>query len=105
MASDSFAFDPTTIDLISPERYERSGYPHDEWTWLRAHAPVFWYERPNFDPFWAITKHADIIEIGKRPRDFLIGPRIAIFANDLPVDDQPTRHLATMDGAEITTYP
>ena len=74
MPAEPLDFDPSKIDLITPERYEREGYPHDEWTWLRAHAPVFWYERPNFDPFWAITRHADIVEIGKRPDDFLIEP-------------------------------
>ncbi|MBW2361543.1 MAG: cytochrome P450 [Deltaproteobacteria bacterium] len=100
MVAEPFDLDPRTIDLITPERYERDGYPHDEWTWLRANAPVFWYERPNFDPFWAITKHADIVEIGKRPDDFLIEPRIAIFANNVPVDDQPMRHLMTMDAPD-----
>jgi len=100
MPAEPLDFDPSKIDLITPERYERNGYPHDEWTWLRAHAPVFWYERPDFDPFWAITKHADIVEIGKRPGDFLVGPRIAIFAKQVPVDDQPTRHLMTMDAPD-----
>jgi len=100
MAPAPLDLDPTSIDLVTPERYERDGYPHDEWTWLRANAPVFWYDRPNVEPFWAITKHADIIDIGKRPGDFLIGPRIAVFAKDLPIDDQPMRHLATMDGPD-----
>ena len=100
MVAEALDLDPNRIDLVTSELYERRGYPHDEWTWLRANAPVYWYERPNFEPFWAITKHADIIDIGKRPEDFLIGPRIAIFAKDVPVDDQPTRHLATMDAPD-----
>lgn len=48
--------DPGTLDIVSPAHYQQGGYPHAEWTWLRRHAPVSWYERPNFDPFWAITK-------------------------------------------------
>ncbi len=32
--------DPTTLDVISPEKYQREGYPHAEWTWLRANDPV-----------------------------------------------------------------
>ncbi len=78
------AFDPAALDLVSPEHYERNGYPHPEWTWLRRHDPVFWYERPNVDPFWAITKHADIIAIGKQPELFLNAPRLAVFTRDLP---------------------
>src|SRR4029450_3680939 len=59
------AFDPGPLAVASPEHSEQHGYPHAEWTWLRRHAPVFWYDRPRFDPFWAITKHADIIELSK----------------------------------------
>ncbi len=90
-------FDPRTIDVVSPDKYMREGYPHAEWTWLRKHAPVFWYDRPEFEPFWAITKHADIVEIGKNPTDFIIAPRLAVFvaANEPP--EQEARHLLNMD--------
>ena len=70
--------------MISPEHYEKNGYPHAEWTYLRKHAPVYCFDRGNFDPFWAITKHADIVEIGKNPTDFIIEPRIAVFTRDVP---------------------
>ena len=47
--------DLATLDIASPEHFERNGYPHREWAYLRRHAPVFWYERDNVDPFWAVT--------------------------------------------------
>ena len=98
-------FDPTTLDLITPEHYERNGYPHAEWAWLRRNDPVFWYERPNVDPFWAITKHADIIEIGKQPDIFLNEPRLAIFTNDLPPPPEgAARHLLNMDPPDHARY-
>jgi hypothetical protein len=28
-------FDPRTLDIVSPEKYQREGYPHAECTWLR----------------------------------------------------------------------
>ena len=91
-------YDVATIDVASPEHYERHGYPHAEWTWLRRHAPVFWYERPNVEPFWAITKHADIIEISKQPELFLNAPRLAVFTLDLPPPPEgEVRHLLNMD--------
>jgi cytochrome P450 len=99
------AFDPLTLDLITPEHYERHGYPHGEWTWLRRHDPVFWYERSNVDPFWAITKHADIIEIGKQPEIFLNAPRLAVFTNDIaPPPEGTARHLLNMDPPEHARY-
>jgi len=98
-------FDPATLDLATPEHYERHGYPHAEWTWLRHHDPVFWYERPNVDPFWAITKHADIIELGKQPDVFLNAPRLAVFTNDLPPPPEgAARHLLNMDPPEHARY-
>ncbi len=97
-------FDPSTLDIVTAEKYQREGYPHAEWTWLRKHAPVFWYERPDFDPFWAITKHADIVEIGKRPEDFIIAPRIAVFHRENQPPEDPARHLLNMDPPDHGKY-
>ncbi len=98
-------FDPANLDLITPDHYERDGYPHPEWTWLRRHDPVFWYERDNVDPFWAITKHADIIAIGKQPEIFLNAPRLAVFTRELPPPPEgQSRHLLNMDPPDHGRY-
>jgi cytochrome P450 len=99
------AFDPATLDVATPTHYERNGYPHAEWTWLRRNAPVFWYERPNVEPFWAITKHADIVEISKQPTLFLNAPRLAVFTNDIPPPPEgEVRHLLNMDPPDHARY-
>ena len=49
------------------------GYPHDEWALLRSEAPVFYYERPGVRPFWAVTRHADIITVSRQPELFRSG--------------------------------
>ncbi len=95
--------DPAKLDVISPEKYEREGYPHREWTWLRKHDPVRWFESDYCDPFWAVTKHADIVAIGKNPTEWIIEPRIAIFTNDA-LEEPTTRHLLTMDPPEHGRY-
>lgn len=97
--------DPATLDVVGAEQYERHGYPHAEWAWMRQHDPVFWYERPNVDPFWAITKHADIIAIGKQPQRFLNAPRLAVFTHDLPPPPEgASRHLLNMDPPDHARY-
>jgi cholest-4-en-3-one 26-monooxygenase len=97
--------DAATLDLVTPEKYEREGYPHAEWTWLRQHDPVFWYERPNVEPFWAITKHTDIIDIGKQPAIFLNAPRLAVFTLELPPPPEgAVRHLLNMDPPDHARY-
>ena len=55
-----------TIDIHSTDLYVSRGYPWPEWDLLRKEAPVFWYEREGIDPFWAITRHADVLTVSKR---------------------------------------
>src|SRR6201988_4463781 len=42
---------------------------------LRAKAPVSWVEVPKYRPFWAITKHADIMDIERDNMLFTNWPR------------------------------
>lgn len=98
-----------TIDIISPEHYQKNGYPHAEWTYLRKHKPVFRVEHPRCDPFWAITKAADIMEISKQPRLWLNGPRLMVFVlapgeEALPPEALPLKHLLNMDPPEHGDY-
>lgn len=59
-----------TVDILDPDLYVQRGYPHDEWTLLRKQAPVFRYERPRVVPFWAVTRHADIVTVSRQPELF-----------------------------------
>ena len=93
------------LDIATPDHYERHGYPHREWALLRRHAPVHWYERANVEPFWAVTKHADVVLLGKHPELFLNAPRLAVFTLDLPPPPEgATRHLLTMDPPDHAKY-
>jgi cholest-4-en-3-one 26-monooxygenase len=96
----TFTSAPTAEDIVSPERYRDLGYPHEAWTWLRNHDPVRFYpDSERFKAFWAITKHADIVDIGKNPADFIIQPRLAVFdqTNQPPEGEMLARHLLNMD--------
>jgi cytochrome P450 len=86
-------------DLVDPARYARDGYPHEAWTRLRADAPVAFFEPPGFQPFWAITKHADVMELARQPRRFssaqgisLRRVREVVPPTDLLVLLDPPRH-------------
>ncbi len=57
---------------------------------LRAEDPVSWQTQPgNAVDYWAITKHADITEISKRPDLFLSAPRLVIQHLEEEVRDLP----------------
>ncbi len=58
------------LDITDTDRYVRYGYPWAAWDLLRKQAPVFWYQRPRFEPFWAITRHEDIGFISRSPELF-----------------------------------
>jgi cytochrome P450 len=38
---------------------------HSAYAWLRAHNPLGIAQVEGFDPFWVVTKHADILEISR----------------------------------------
>ena len=61
--------------LADPKAYTDEAGLHAALTHLRAHAPVSRVEVPNYAPFWAITKHADIMEIERANDLFLSEPR------------------------------
>jgi cholest-4-en-3-one 26-monooxygenase len=99
------SLEPRTLDIATPEHYERNGYPHREWAWLRRNAPLFWYERGNVDPFWVVTKHADVVWLSRQPERLQNAPRLAVFTNDLPPPPEgEARHLLNMDPPDHAKY-
>jgi len=61
-------FDPD--DLITPSNYGVGGQPHAIWNQLREQSPVHRVESSSHPPFYAITRHADIMEISNKPNIF-----------------------------------
>ncbi len=53
---------------------------HAVTTKLRHEDPVHWVEHPDFNPFYVLTKHADILDVELHPTEFLNAPR-AILGN------------------------
>lgn len=87
------------LDLVDPARFARGGYPHAVWTRLRAEAPVAHFAPPGYRPFWAITRHRDIVEIASQPRRFsnahgiILGRANAVAVpSEMVVTLDPPRH-------------
>ena len=93
-----------TIDIIGPDHYQQNGYPHAEWALLRREAPLYWFDRTDDDPFWAVTKHEDIVLLSRQPKKFLLNPRLAVFPDFQPVEAEEAHHLLTMDPPEHGAY-
>jgi cytochrome P450 len=61
--------------LADPTAYADDERLHAALTHLRATNPVAWVDNPPYHPFWAITKHADIITIERDNELFISEPR------------------------------
>jgi len=67
--------DPAGVALTDARAYSDEKRLYAALAHLRAHAPVAWVEAEGFQPFWAITKHADIMDIERQNDLFTNDPR------------------------------
>jgi cholest-4-en-3-one 26-monooxygenase len=83
------------LALVDPARFAQNGYPHAVWTRLRAEAPVAHFAPPGYQPFWAVTKHADIVDVSSQPLRFSSAHGIILGrANAVAV---PSEMVVTLD--------
>ena len=61
--------------LAEAKAYSDERRLHEALAHLRAHAPVSWVDVPPYAPFWAITKHSDIMDIERQNDLFTNDPR------------------------------
>ncbi|WP_419924492.1 cytochrome P450 [Candidatus Poriferisocius sp.] len=89
--------DVDPLDLISPQRYGANGQPHRQLAWLRQNSPVHRCEPEGFQDFWAITRHADIIEVSMQPELFSNEADGIVVLSDQQVADQKKGKSAISD--------
>jgi cytochrome P450 len=67
--------DPAGRVLADPQAYTDEKTLHEALAHLRKEAPVSWVDVGDYRPFWAITKHADIMDIERQNDLFTNFPR------------------------------
>ncbi len=96
------------LDVITARRYGEQGYPHQEWTRLRRESPLHRFHPDGYKPFWAVTKHADIIEVSTQPDVFKSEGRFVLFPEfdgELSLEENPPlKMLVNMDPPEHRDY-
>ena len=83
------------LDLVDPVRFGRRGYPDALWTRLRAEAPVAHFAPPGYDEFWAVTKHAHVVEVASQPVRFSNEHGLVLGPQGAPT--QPMEMVVTLD--------
>ena len=89
------------VDLLDPELYRRD--PHDVWAWMRANEPVY-RDEPN--GLWAVTRHADVMDVERRSMVFSSRGYRAVLAPDeanmIAQDDPRHRQQRMLVQGELT---
>ncbi|MBL8651723.1 MAG: cytochrome P450 [Sphingopyxis sp.] len=67
--------------VVDPVAYGEWDALHEKLGWARANAPLAVAETGDFDPFWLVTRHADIMAISKDPQRFANGIRPTVLTN------------------------
>lgn len=91
-----------SVDLWDPQTFV-SAVPHDYFAELRANDPVHWEPEPDGTGYWAVTRHADVVEVSRDPATFSSGEKTALLM-DLPPDEMlfMKQQMIHMDAPEHT---
>src|SRR5262245_18898550 len=104
--------DPIGDQVANPQTYADMEGFHALFARLRDEASVRWTTPAKTQPFWLLSRHADIIEIERQPEIFLSGPRLELYSLEQEATIQAThagrttaiRSILHMDGAEHRSY-
>ena len=97
----------TKIDplrLLEPQAYADHGYPFQEWATLRREDPVTYFEAEGWAPFWAITKHRDIVEISKQPDKFLNEPGATFMPDRGKEQEELAKQIRTIINMDLPEH-
>ena len=65
--------------ILTPKAYAEDAPVHEAFRWLRANAPLAQANLEGIRPFWAVTRHADILEVSRQNDLFHSGDRSTTF--------------------------
>jgi cytochrome P450 len=94
--------------FVDPNAYADERIFHQATTLLRRESPVHLVDEPGYRPFWALTRHADVMEVERDNARFLSAPR-PLLANEaaeqLAIEKgQVLRTLIHMDEPDHKAY-
>ena len=112
MSNDTSTPPHIAANIVDPLAYAESRGLHNDFTWLRAHMPLSKAQVNGFDPFWVVTRHADIAEISRQNALFHNGDRPTVltdksseaFVRKLTGMPHLVRSLVQMDAPDHPKY-
>ncbi len=90
------------IDLYDPDGYV-AGPPHEVFERLRAEEPVHWQPMPEGTGYWAVLRHADLVQVAREPKTYSasrggvvledLSPETLAMMQDMLLAMDPPRHV------------
>ena len=95
------------INLLDRDVFTR-GVPHEWFTYLRKHQPVFHHPEPHGPGFWVVSKHADVQAVSRDPVTYSSdqdrGGITPLEEPETPMPAGGIKVLIAMDPPEHTRY-
>jgi len=108
---DTASLNRAVATLISPQGHANEIRLNRACAALRRLSPVHWVDSPSIRPFWAITRHADILSVELRSQEFAAAPRTYLASEiaekvlrQVTGKPQVVRGLTEMDEPDHAAY-
>jgi cytochrome P450 len=96
--------DDVVAELHDPDWY-RTPDAHARLAELRRTDPVHWQDEPDGPGYWAVLRHADVVEVSRHPETFSSSlGGIVLEDSDPEMLEQSRRMLVVMDPPKHTAY-
>ena len=96
--------DTDAVDIYSPDLYAE-GPPHELFTRLRREGPMCWQEVPEQAGYWAVLRHADVVQVARHPEVFSASEGGVVIEDLEPASLEAMRDmLLAMDPPRHTAY-
>jgi len=93
--------------VVDPKAYALEKPLDEAFKWLRENAPLAKIQPAGYNPFWAVTRHADIQAVEARNDLFLSGGRMVAVCDaqrEANAPELPVRTLVQMDSPDHMAY-
>ena len=91
-----------SVNLLDPTIMGNDSSMYELFGQLRENDPVALVEHPDFEPFWAITKHEDIKAISQNNAEFLNNPRTVLIQREF--EEALLSQFGTRNGLETLIH-
>jgi cytochrome P450 len=94
------------VVFVDPAAYSQPDLWHAAAQQIRKESPILRVAVENYPEFWAITKHADVLEIERNPEIFTNAPMPVLTpaSHQADMEDAPVKTLIQMDGEEHKSH-